>query len=1026
MKAILRTILVVILIFLSIRTNNAQTKIYLPVILSDGKQVMEYPILSISNGTDTINFLDPGSGIRLADPYWTPNVAQLKGGGTFVNPSNADGQALVSANYDNVVETIPLEIYAPEGYKTVERARKIFQMSVNAQQYYTASFEQNQVYFAVKPKGDNFLTGYAAVYTIALPNLQNPFGTPFNNDIDDSAFVDLSLIINREPFFSPVLPGEYIGSLKNVLQNSKFDYWNSGYYNNPPDFWNYETFDVLYPDTEQKGIRLNNIRKKYGDYSAELFMLDSNATEYVILSQTFIPKGNQDYTYIINFAHTDIIGGELTITIIKDLGNEVIYTGSAKRDMELLYVVDNLIESNEVELEIKLIATETFCSGSAYIDMVIVYEGDFEDYLDDNLLAFNTGALIYNKNDIAESYIGPRKHNYTEWWNVPGDYLAQTNTQFINKTDYILNDVFLGNRLTGDVRYFTNTFDPDGNLDSLASSNNYLPVSFADNDVHKVASFVITDSNFIKNSVGYFNTVLRVKDVGNDPTDLLVTVSYSTTLVGETYLIKNVSPDMSGQWTDINLTQYDKLNANYKEQYPSRIQINVYMQKLTGSDDTYIDFLMLLPIDEGGFYVQGVNLKNNESLIIKPTGLVKTQESISDWTLFYEVIKNNFDATWQLVFSDGLPIVSDDAILYHPFSFRDNLGDDYRAMLKLNPYTAELLDWFDMIFPAIPAAYADPPLFSNMVIFNNDIYRLYNAWLYESDGTTFPGTQVADLAGFVTKTLPYTSFLLVADNKIYIVFNEITLAPPDTAFHLVSYDSAGTTLINSFDGEQVTAIPVFFNSELYIASDSYLHIYNLVTETWRQISYPAAVAGLSPYASLFTFENNIVVIFDAVSNDPSQVYSFDGVNWTLMSEITKSNPSTNNATGFLIYNNEYYVSYTSLEAQKSSDLLTWVTVGTDLDYLRFAFVFNDILYALSGINSPDLYTFSNVSNSIQNLPDFEGTELLLKNRTINDYKYQRIYALASQINDTSIGTDEYEIVVAYRPQYFSLINKDDF
>jgi len=154
------------------------------------------PILRISDGVTTIDLLDH-SGWMLADPYWQPQIAQFKGGGVSVDSGLAEGQQLVHREYGNVIETIPLSVTGIDQARAIQTLRDLMQLGRQASDYWTESYEYDDVWLEVKPACADSLNGYSRIVKMSIPELKNPFGQPFFSAYNQAVMEDITLLINH-------------------------------------------------------------------------------------------------------------------------------------------------------------------------------------------------------------------------------------------------------------------------------------------------------------------------------------------------------------------------------------------------------------------------------------------------------------------------------------------------------------------------------------------------------------------------------------------------------------------------------------------------------------------------------------------------------------------------------------------------------------------------------------------------------------------------------------------------------------
>jgi hypothetical protein len=226
--------ILIVLLLTSITVQAQGTVLFLPIILKSGDMAID-PQLIITDGTIEIDMLQ--GGWKLADPYWNPQIAQYKGGGTFVNAQLAEGRRMVHREYDNVIETIPLSLRGTNQAQAMRTANEALGLLRQAGDYWTEPYEYDPVWIEVKLPCDACLTGYSRLVKGTIPELTNPFGQPFFS-IDSQAVMEgITLTFEREPFWQITKPGTIIGPLYNLIDNPDFEIWNSGVVDSQPDSW---------------------------------------------------------------------------------------------------------------------------------------------------------------------------------------------------------------------------------------------------------------------------------------------------------------------------------------------------------------------------------------------------------------------------------------------------------------------------------------------------------------------------------------------------------------------------------------------------------------------------------------------------------------------------------------------------------------------------------------------------------------------------------------------------------------------
>lgn len=136
-------------------------------------------VLKLTDGTNTVDFLDKSSGFHLID--WQPSFPQAKNGGVFRSSPFTPGRALVSRVLDNLYETMTVSVDAASGDALIADWNKVIDLLEAALDYWTSAANFTPVYIEAKgPCETN--TRYAVVKNYSIPSLVNPYQPPFESD----------------------------------------------------------------------------------------------------------------------------------------------------------------------------------------------------------------------------------------------------------------------------------------------------------------------------------------------------------------------------------------------------------------------------------------------------------------------------------------------------------------------------------------------------------------------------------------------------------------------------------------------------------------------------------------------------------------------------------------------------------------------------------------------------------------------------------------------------------------------------
>jgi len=172
-------------------------------------------ILEVSNGTDTVSFLNAGSGFVLGS--WEPRIAQKKDGGVWKDSGISDGRQLALKRFENVAETFILKITGLDTNTIYNNLRKLRQMLNQAENYWLTGFSYSPVWITVKGKDEPYQR-YAMITAWSYESESNPFHPPMGGTVIRPAMDEFELIIERKPFWTNVQPGNDTAITASVIQ----------------------------------------------------------------------------------------------------------------------------------------------------------------------------------------------------------------------------------------------------------------------------------------------------------------------------------------------------------------------------------------------------------------------------------------------------------------------------------------------------------------------------------------------------------------------------------------------------------------------------------------------------------------------------------------------------------------------------------------------------------------------------------------------------------------------------------------
>lgn len=563
----------------------------------------EDPILALvcSNG-DRLDLITWESGFELDDPGWRPQVAQFKGGGSYANSQIAEGQTLVAGEYDNVVDTIPLVARGTSEAKCIQTYRRLQQFIKRASDYWKEPSEYDDVWLEVRPSGLGCMTGYARVVKASCADFANPFGQPFFSHQALSMADGLSLVVEREPLWRAVAPGDMIGPLYNLLRNPDFEEWNSGVADSQPDCWS---------DVEVGGITGTNARDtaipKWG--RADLAVNVTNSTGAgQAKGVTQVAEGTEDgqiYTLVGWVRNAEVTNGVGRILITSLLGNYEAYRKATRHGWELATYVFTAGVGDVIGVNCEILSTAAGTVGTVYFDSLMLLKGNWEEEALAEVLPYMTSSHVYNHWDTGAGHL-----NYVDAWEVPGDGDALVRLELMNNTIPAdanaqverFAELRIGQRRTKDVQNFLNYYDPGVAADATASGGfrlNFTPAATWTD----VLTYTILGGGNTQDNQGRFRAYTRLWDAkaSGDPT-LEARLRYFIGTAGsnDKTLAYEQLP-LRANWGMLNLTTTAAaiLERKFQTQYPSQLGATLQLRRPTGTGNAYFDYLLFLPTDGG-------------------------------------------------------------------------------------------------------------------------------------------------------------------------------------------------------------------------------------------------------------------------------------------------------------------------------------------------------------------------------------------------------------------------------------------
>ncbi len=161
-------------------------------------------ILEVSNGTNTVSFLNEKSGFMLL--AWKPKITQPKDGGIYKDSSIADSRKLAMIRYANVEEEFTLAITGSDQNTLSLNLRKLRKLLNEANEYWLSGFAYTPVWLAVKGRDEAYVR-YSMIMGWTYDEEDNLFHPPVGGTVVTPAMGDFGITIERKPTWTPDQPG---------------------------------------------------------------------------------------------------------------------------------------------------------------------------------------------------------------------------------------------------------------------------------------------------------------------------------------------------------------------------------------------------------------------------------------------------------------------------------------------------------------------------------------------------------------------------------------------------------------------------------------------------------------------------------------------------------------------------------------------------------------------------------------------------------------------------------------------------
>jgi hypothetical protein len=816
---------------------------------------------------------------------------------------------------------------------------------------------------------------------------------------------DITLIIEREPFWRAIPPGSIIGPLYNLIDNPDFELWNFGIADSQPDSWS---------DVNTLSITGTNNRQETAPHSGQYALrIDVTGSSAVNAAKgvTQVIDDIQDeteYTVIAWVRNDGITSGVGRILITYSSQLELyrddsvhgwtLYTG------KITTGIDDVVA---ITCEILTTATSPQTLGAMYVDSLMFLEGDFEQLATDNILPYVSGGHIVNHWDIpGESVVEAGDINWIDAWSVPGDVSAPVRLELISKTDTVtlsnpaevISSLRVGMRRTRNIFNFQNVNDLTGPIDTTASGDSRIESGTLSDTWITISTHIINGADITFDNAGRFRMFARIYDNAANP-NLEIRVRYWIgSAVTNIKALDAVMAPISGNWAIVDLTPTTTINWAVKNlgDPPSSLGFDIQMKRASGSDEGYLDYAILMPTD-GGILTAEIDpaVLENEGLIIDCTGVLSV------------VYGARVSTEWKLVTETTGALGAS-----------HNWMKDYKGALYIGTALTAVYKYFNGVTTAFGISSAD----AGFVIYNGKLFSFDSGVpspSYASDGSTWPGPQEFTFG----TTLPKAAIAL--GNKLYI-------AGQDTV--------GGFAVLYEWDGSGAAALAVSdagvtsyqsigkYKNKIYLGGDdgtATIYVFDPSNDTITETFDTGQVADTFRFAE---FNGKLYVILRA----KDKAYSFDGETWdtlTLTTDFTKILYDVG-AFGDTIFITGVDQTATpdTLFVMKSTDGETWtldfhppLTVATEGRVLD---VSEGQIY-LGTQQSPagQVYVKSLLPNEYK-VSDYQLSCFFSPSRKKDDERRHRFFFNWDRKNDVNVVDDNILVGLGFVPRYLALRGRD--
>jgi len=591
-----------------------------------------------TSGARPIDLLN-ATGICITNPPgWIPAISQLKGGGVRIGSESLDDDTIVAGGYGPVTETFPITISTTT--EVAARVQELLECLWEAEQFWLEGWQQGSVYLMVQLTEDHE-PRYARIKTGAYQIENYAFG-------GRAGLPNNTIVLEREPNWKPVPPGEMIGPFRNMIQNPSFERWmDYGLVQEWPSGW------VEYADPAWSGsdhlIEREESQIAGNYYGLKMsFTVAPSGASYWYLYQGVRLLPMQDYTLKV-WINADFGSGTIESFFIRFLDqvfttvhNETWNVNTAPSGWVYVHFTTTA-EWLYYYLEMGLYCNGTATGSTVTIDRMFLTEGTWTEdtwpgdfYMDSSIV-----WSIYESErwgwDIHGAVFPRDPKPYVDFDDLPGDvdalmrFALEVEAKAIYDGAETVNMVLEKTAIFAEKRAEDRRYLYDDCLgvytlgDSRLAESAIKLTAVAEDTPKMIYSRQYNGDDItrmLKHSFNLFLKYAATKDtevwVGywtGDPTKEILLAKASVTGVADVYYTHMLLATPTG------IINWQTPSTEY---LPASIGFNVYVENTEGDGtaDISIDGAFLLPSDNGGCYVESP-ISTGQSLTLDSTSLSK-------------------------------------------------------------------------------------------------------------------------------------------------------------------------------------------------------------------------------------------------------------------------------------------------------------------------------------------------------------------------------------------------------------------